>query len=199
MVQKSHEAGLAYVRANLSPEVLNLRTKKKALAAIAAAWGKALADPEYKAEIERINRDWQETYGEPPPHTIEELQRWVARAEIPDNYIPAEKIASSHWTAADIFPFIEGYLLRLRDAKKDKASSAKLSPRELADKYQVACNALRKRLDRWRYEHDAGYVEVSNARNNEPKYLYDEVAVLSVIDTLKSKKKRPANDQQKKN
>ena len=55
-----------------------------------------------------------------------------------------------------------------------QSGSAKLSPRELASKHGVDAGALRKRLDRWRYEHDAGYVEVSNPAPREPKYLYDE-------------------------
>jgi hypothetical protein len=80
-------------------------------------------------------------------------------------------------------------------------SSAKLSPRELADKHGVSGEALRKRLDRWRHEHDAGYVEVSNSTPREPKYLYDEAVVVSVIEALKAKpagQKRAANVQRKK-
>ena len=76
-----------------------------------------------------------------------------------------------------------------------------MSPRELAHKYSVNCDQLRKRLDRWRYEHDAGYVEVSNPARNEPKYLYDESAVLPVIEAIKAKSdggKRATDGQQKK-
>jgi hypothetical protein len=81
------------------------------------------------------------------------------------------------------------------------AGKAKLSPRELADKYGVGSAALRGRLDRWRYEHDAGYVEVSNPKRNEPKYLYDESAVMPLIEALKAKsvgRKRATDVQQKK-
>jgi hypothetical protein len=80
-------------------------------------------------------------------------------------------------------------------------SQAKLSPAELAKKHDVPHDRLRKRLDRWRYEHDSGYVEVSNAARNEPRYLYDESAVMSVISGLKAKPpgtKRAADGQQKK-
>ncbi len=80
-------------------------------------------------------------------------------------------------------------------------SSAKLSPRELASKHGVDAGALRKRLDRWRYEHDAGYVEVSNPVRNKPKYLYDESAVVPVIEALKAKpvgRKRATDGQEKK-
>jgi hypothetical protein len=79
-------------------------------------------------------------------------------------------------------------------------SDAKMSPRNLAEKYGVGAEALRKRLDRWRYAHDAGYVEVSNPPRNEPKYLYDESAVMSVIEVLKAKsagRKRAADGRRK--
>ena len=92
-------------------------------------------------------------------------------------------------------------LVPAEDHKAEQSGSAKLSPRELASKHGVDAGALRKRLDRWRYEHDAGYVEVSNAARNEPKYLYDESAVMPVIEALKAKpvgRKRAADGQQKK-
>ncbi len=91
-----------------------------------------------------------------------------------------------------------------RMGKDDRALSpqhAKLSPRDLAEKHNVNYDALRKRLDRWRYEHDSGYVEVSNPAKNEPKYLFDESAVLPVIEELREKsvgRFRPANVQAKK-
>jgi hypothetical protein len=69
----------------------------------------------------------------------------------------------------------------------ESVSQAKLSPRELAQKHGVPSESLRKRLDRWRYDHDAGYVEVSNAARNEPKYLYDESAVMPVITQLRAR------------
>jgi hypothetical protein len=85
---------------------------------------------------------------------------------------------------------------------ENSEATGKLSPRELADKHGVNLDALNKRLERWRYEHDAGYSEVTNSRRNEPKYLYDEMAVMPVIADLKNKKpataKRPTNVQRKK-
>jgi len=86
-------------------------------------------------------------------------------------------------------------------SKLAQPGSAKMSPRELATKYGINAEALRKRLDHWRYDHDAGYVEVSNAARNEPRYLYDESAVMPIIDALRAKaagRKRAANVQQKK-
>ena len=73
--------------------------------------------------------------------------------------------------------------------------SAKLSPNDLARKHGVSLGPLRKRLDRWRYEHDAGYSEVRNRKRNEPQFLYDESAVIPVIISLKN---RATDGQQKK-
>ena len=82
-----------------------------------------------------------------------------------------------------------------------QAASAKMSTHDLATRHGVDAEALRKRLDRWRRGHDAGYSEVSNARRNEPKYLYDESVVMPVIEALKAKpvgRKRSAGGQRKK-
>ena len=82
-----------------------------------------------------------------------------------------------------------------------QSGNAKLSPRELASKHGVAQRALEARLERWRYEHDTGYVEVSNPVRNKPKYLYDESAVMPVIEAMKAKSvtpKRATDVQQKK-
>lgn len=81
-----------------------------------------------------------------------------------------------------------------------QSGSAMMSPRDLAGKYGVDAGALRRRLERWRYEHDAGYVEVSNRTPRQPKYFYDESAVMPIIEALKAKpagQKRAANGQRK--
>jgi hypothetical protein len=65
--------------------------------------------------------------------------------------------------------------------------AAKLSPSDLACKHGVPLKALRGRLDRWRYEHDAGYSQVANRKQNEPQFLYDESAVMPIIESLKGK------------
>jgi hypothetical protein len=80
------------------------------------------------------------------------------------------------------------------------ASGAKISASDLAKKHFVNADNLRKRLDRWRRDHDAGYIEVANPASREPNYLYDESAVLSVITAMKAipaGHKRAANVRQK--
>ena len=69
-------------------------------------------------------------------------------------------------------------------------SKAKSSSRDLAEKHKINHEALRKRLERWRFEHDSGYIEVSNPRRNEPRYLYDETAVMPVIEDVRKNETR---------
>ena len=79
--------------------------------------------------------------------------------------------------------------------------SAKLSPNDPARKHGVSLGPLRKRLDRWRDEHDAEYSEVHNRKRTEPRFLYDESAVMPVIEALKAKsvgQERATDGQQKK-
>ena len=66
-------------------------------------------------------------------------------------------------------------------------NNGKLAPSDLARKYGVSLAALRKRLDHWRYEHDSGYSEVRNPKRNESKFLYDETAVMPVVEALRVK------------
>ena len=78
--------------------------------------------------------------------------------------------------------------------------AGRMSARELASKYDVDPVALRSRLDRWRRDHDAGYIESTDPARNEPKYLYDESAVMPIIDALKTSatgRKRATDAQQK--
>jgi hypothetical protein len=72
---------------------------------------------------------------------------------------------------------------------------ARLSARELAEKYGVSCRTLRGRLDRWREKNLLGYYEIQTQAVNEPRFLYDEQAVLSVISSLQAK--RATNGQRK--
>ena len=85
-----------------------------------------------------------------------------------------------------------------RPKQEATAVSGRLSVKDLATKHDVPYDALRKRLERWRYDHDAGYSEVANAAKNEPGCLYDELAVMPVIEALRVKsasKKRAADGQ----
>jgi hypothetical protein len=61
-----------------------------------------------------------------------------------------------------------------------------LSPHDLAAKYGVNADNLRKRLNRWRYHRDAGYIEASNPGPRAPRYLYSETAIRPVIDAMKT-------------
>lgn len=60
-------------------------------------------------------KEWEATYGEPFPATIEDWERLVARFDLPGRFLPAEKIASQRWTGADVLSFVEGGLLHAKD------------------------------------------------------------------------------------
>jgi hypothetical protein len=53
---------------------------------------------------------------------------------------------------------------------------------ELANRYNVQREATRKRLDRWRSVNDAGWIEATDIRPNEPKYLYRLSAVRNLFE-----------------
>ncbi len=57
----------------------------------------------------------------------------------------------------------------------------RLSARELANRFDRDYEALRRRLDRWRSDHDAGWYELPNRAKGEPRILYDPEAVERVI------------------
>ncbi len=128
---------------------------------------------------------------------------WYSRAK--GNEGPFEQANKAYHYADELHTWAEAKLRELTEQFQADGqlwpSSVKWSPRELADKHGVDAGALRKRLDCWRYAHDAGYIEVTNPARNQPKYLYNESAVMSVIESLKSRlagRKRAANVQQKK-
>lgn len=132
-----------------------------------------------------------------------------------DSWLPGEAIDRWLFAVRELNKVMEEYvppLLRERAngergensgkaEERAKPGNAKMSPKDLAAKYGVKADALRKRLHRWRYEHDAGYSQVANPKKNEPSYLYDESAIMPVIEALKAKsegRKRATDGQRKK-
>jgi hypothetical protein len=60
--------------------------------------------------------------------------------------------------------------------------NAYFSPKELAQRYGVNQDALRKRLERWRKQNpDGGWIENENRGGRDPKYIYLESAVRDII------------------
>lgn len=128
---KCPQAGLAFLRAHKdNPEVqealARVQTTLRAFAAGIALIDRIIPKREAEEELRKIwaefrgadevyRRDWQQTFGEPFPVTIEDWERWAIRADVSSRYLPAEKIASGNWTAADIMPYVEGYLQRIKD------------------------------------------------------------------------------------
>jgi hypothetical protein len=65
-----------------------------------------------------------------------------------------------------------------------KAGGERLSCPDLASRYKVNAEALRKRLERWMPTHQEDWLEVTNRRPRDPKYLYRVSAVLPIIREL---------------
>ena len=117
-------------------------------------------------------------------------------------------IAPTHFLSA-----FEGYKNRLDKTAIAGSEAEELLPEkiegwysqpDLAKKYNVPEDALRKRLERFRHQHDDGWQEMPNPRANEAKYIYRGDAVMNIIKGLKEKsakrqlKSRPSEEQSKK-
>jgi len=77
-----------------------------------------------------------------------------------------------------------------RPATEPLDQPVRLSAPELAKKFDLPHEALRKALERYRQANpDHGYIEVSDRRRKEPKFLYDLSAVSDVIGRLKKRAK----------
>lgn len=153
---------------------------------------------EYFQFRQRFNPEWYRFPVRPDRMLEQGIQVLAETGKVPGGkyFLPGATVAGPRFLRENFPPLADLIENQGEDATTPRVhpQAGKLSPRDLADKYLVPFGALRKRLNRWRYEHDAGYSEVSNAAKNEPKFLYDESAVMPVIDALK----RAADGQQKK-
>lgn len=74
--------------------------------------------------------------------------------------------------------------------------SAMLAPADIATKYHVPFEALRKRLERWRRNNHQGWIENSEAGSRTPRFLYRVGAIRCIIEELRASgaasSKRPA-------
>lgn len=103
-------------------------------------------------------------------------------------------------TWANYLELLRGYvadLFAVRDAVKTKDADAGNQPAsgtenatgddpllthvELAARYNLEREAARKKLDRWRSKNSNGWIEATDTRPNEPKYLYRLSAVESLF------------------
>lgn len=76
---------------------------------------------------------WKAEYGEPFPQSIADLKRWLARADVPGRFLSVDKVASGEWTPGDLLPFIEGHLLRMKDAAATLAAEGAKPAEPVAD------------------------------------------------------------------
>jgi hypothetical protein len=88
-------------------------------------------------------------------------------------------------------------LMKKATAPTNGAPAGMLTYGELAIKHDLEPDLLRKALATWQMDHDSGYIEVTNRKPRQQKFLYDEEAVLPVIAEQKarqrtSSEKKPA-------
>jgi hypothetical protein len=70
---------------------------------------------------------------------------------------------------------------------------------DLARLFGVEGDALRQRLNRWRKKNDGGWKEVTDRKPREPKYLYRDGAVRSIVGSLKTSSEPSSEQPAKKN
>ncbi|MCH7720176.1 MAG: hypothetical protein IH988_04190 [Planctomycetes bacterium] len=63
---------------------------------------------------------------------------------------------------------------------------ARLSPAELAERFDVPQDALRQRLDEWRKTNDQGWHEITDRKPRESKYMYRLESVRHIIKQMKA-------------
>ncbi len=96
-------------------------------------------------------------------------------------------------SVAEIAP--GGENITQQNADNGSQAAGWMSPRELAKKHGVQQSPLERRLSRFRAKNHDGVSEISNRRPNKAQFLYDEKAVMYLIEELK---KRGANGERKK-
>lgn len=118
-------------------------------------------------------------FGEPPSDDVgdeEEIKAWLLRQQAEHNGIGVEAV--SH---LDALP-----PMTKQAAGASLPAEAWLSHTDLADRFELPHEALRKRLGGWRKKHAAGndWKEVSERKPREPKYLYRLGAVLPIVNEM---------------
>ncbi len=75
------------------------------------------------------------------------------------------------------------------DAKQSALLKGMATPKELAAERRLPEEATRKALQRWREGHGGGdgYIQNTECRRNEPRFLYDRAVVAHVLDALEDR------------
>jgi hypothetical protein len=134
------------------------------------------------------NWDWQGT----SKRQKDSVMRWVVFRRRVAEELP--NCWATHEAAVELFigkveaQFADVSLL----TKEAAAPAAPLAPaeigdpilthRELASRYKCDREAARKKLDRWRSSNCEGWIEATQPRPNEPRYLYRLSAVRHLFE-----------------
>ena len=112
-------------------------------------------------------------------------------ANPPWDRIQADIIAQKGWSPSEFASLTASFVVRMigpvNSGVDTDSRGGFNSARQLADAHGVDHEKLRKRLDRWRRKNPGskGWIENIEPEAKQPRYLYRESAVLSIIEDLK--------------
>ena len=108
-----------------------------------------------------------------------------------------QRLASEQRTGVDSNCAIEGTQQGMEKGKEETlqsedetppgaptAPTGMLSSKELAEYYGLGPERVRKALGQYRIGHDEAWIEVTERRPREPKYLYDPKAVAALLERM---------------
>lgn len=143
---------------------------------------------------------WLDVQGMTGAKEIRDYYRAIMAIYDPGNPIFGKRVPSREipalWTLAfdvtvRIKNRIRGMILENSQARNSQelnfTEAGYFSYKQIALKHGLSADALRHRLATWRKTHADGYKENTDRRQNEGKFLYTEAAIKSVIDSMKSR------------
>lgn len=107
-------------------------------------------------------------------------------------------LAFDRGSLADLYEQAEDLLVAVQSEATQRAVAAGpvepikglFSPEQLAERYGLPADAVRKRLERYRKHNLDGWVENVERKPREPQYTYDHDAVKHVLDGMVSQRTR---------
>jgi hypothetical protein len=109
------------------------------------------------------------------------------RTRLQQEFVTAAKMRRD-WLHAGQSPADKGADGQKAGTRSDHAieASGRMSAREIAEKHGLDLEKLRRRLERWRCSAPTGWFEDEDPIRHQPRYFYDETAVLGVIQEMKA-------------
>lgn len=110
-----------------------------------------------------------------------------------ENVLMAHQGSSTEDRSNKLLELVEDLHREANGSAKHSSDDPLLSAADLAERFGVNSEALRKRLDRWRLTNHAGFEEVSNPGPREPRFIYRLSAVTPIVEGMRRKQARQAS------